>query len=239
MIDLNSVSRLGSGLHRPECVLSTQNGRLYTADWRGGVGVMEANGEQWALLPKDASLELKPNGICLMPDGSVLMAHLGSEDGGVYRISEAGDVSAFCLEVEGEALPPSNYVHLDSVGRVWITVSTRQIPRSKGYHPDVADGFVVLVDRRGARIVADTLGYTNECLVDPSGQFLYVNETFGRKLVRYAITEAGELRNKHTVTEFGLGIFPDGMTFDSEGGIWITSIVSNRVIRVAPDGSQH
>ena len=27
-------------------------------------------------------------------------------------------------------------------------------------------------------------------------------------------------------------------SFDAEGGIWITSIVSNRVIRVLPDGSQ-
>ena len=31
---------------------------------------------------------------------------------------------------------------------------------------------------------------------------------------------------------------PDGLCFDSEGGIWVTSIVSNRVIRIAPDGSQ-
>jgi len=40
------------------------------------------------------------------------------------------------------------------------------------------------------------------------------------------------------VTTFGHGTYPDGLTFDAEGGIWITSIVSNRVIRVSPDGSQ-
>jgi hypothetical protein len=40
------------------------------------------------------------------------------------------------------------------------------------------------------------------------------------------------------VAEFGPGIFPDGLAFDAEGGVWITSVVSNRVIRVAPDGSQ-
>lgn len=238
MIALDNISRLGAGLNRPECVLSTSNGRLYTADWRGGVGIMEANGEQWYLLPNDKSLQLKPNGICLLPDSSLLMAHLGAEDGGVYRISENGDTDAFCLEADGETLPPSNYVHLDAKGRVWITVSTRKTPRSEGYKPDVADGFVVLVDKQGARIVADSLGYTNECLVDPSGEFLYVNETFARRLVRFNIAANGDLSNKQTVATFSAGTFPDGMTFDSAGAIWITSIVSNRVIKISPDGQQ-
>ena len=238
MIQLDSIGRRGSDLNRPECVLSTSNGRLYTADWRGGVGIIEPNGEQWYLLPTNSSLDLKPNGICLMPDRSLLVAHLGAEDGGVYRIDENGDTTPFCLEADGEALPPSNYVHLDAKGRVWVTVSTRKTPRSEGYKPDVADGFVVLIDDRGARIVADSLGYTNECLVDPSGQYLYVNETFARKLVRFSIAQNGDLKNKQTVAEFSAGTFPDGMTFDSAGGIWITSIVSNRVIKITPDGRQ-
>ena len=30
-------------------------------------------------------------------------------------------------------------------------------------------------------------------------------------------------------------MFPDGLAFDAEGGFWITSIVSNRLLRVAPN----
>ncbi|WP_085906911.1 SMP-30/gluconolactonase/LRE family protein [Kiloniella majae] len=242
MIDLDNVEKIGSGLNRPECVLATSNGRLFTADWRGGVGVTEKDGSQWYLLPNDKTLNLKPNGICLLPDGAVLIAHLGDTVGGVYRIDQDGTTTPFCLEVDGKPLPPSNYVHLDDKGRVWITVSTRKMPRSEGYKPDVKDGFVVLVDsltdNTKARIVADNLGYTNECLVSPDGSKLYVNETFARKLVSFDIAKNGDLSNKTIEAEFGLGTFPDGMTFDTEGGIWITSIVSNRVIRIAPDGSQ-
>jgi hypothetical protein len=40
------------------------------------------------------------------------------------------------------------------------------------------------------------------------------------------------------VATFEKGTFPDGLAFDAEGGVWIASIVSNRLIRVAPDGSQ-
>ena len=239
MIDLDDIHTLGSGLQRPECVLTTANGRIYTADWRGGIGVIEADGSQWYLLPKASDIELKPNGICLMPDGSFLIAHLGADDGGIYRISETGELSPFCLEINGEPLAPSNYVHLDKQNRIWITVSTRQVPRSKGYNPEVADGFVAMIDQDcKARIVADNLGYTNECLTSPDGKQLIVNETFGRKLTAYDIEENGDLSNKRTLAKFDSGTFPDGLTYDSESGIWITSIVSNRVIRIAPNGTQ-
>ena len=173
-----------------------------------------------------------------MPDGSFLIAHLGEEDGGIYRIAEDGTTTPFCVEVEGVPLPPSNYVHLDEQGRIWLTVSTRKIPRSDGYHPDVRDGFIVLVDEGRARIVADGLGFTNECLVHPDQKRLFVNETFARQLVSFDIAENGDLSNKTIIAEFAMGTYPDGLAFDTDGGVWITSIISNRVIRVAPDGTQ-
>lgn len=40
------------------------------------------------------------------------------------------------------------------------------------------------------------------------------------------------------VASFGPGTFPDGLAFDEAGGAWVVSIVSNRLIRVAADGSQ-
>lgn len=238
MIELDKISKIGIKLNRPECVLTTSNGRIYTADWRGGIGIIEPDGTQWYLIADFDDVILRPNGICLMPDGSILIAHLGLENGGVYRIEENGKTEPFCLVVAGEPLPPTNYVHLDDRGRIWITVSTRQIPRGKAYNPNTADGFIVLVDKGKARIVADNLGFTNECLVHPNGKHLYVNETFARKLIKFDIAENGDLSNKSIVAEFNFGTYPDGLTFDTGGGIWITSIVSNRVIRIDANGAQ-
>ena len=48
----------------------------------------------------------------------------------------------------------------------------------------------------------------------------------------------GTLGKRHTVTEYGHGTYPDGLYFDEAGGFWVVSIVSNRVIRVDPGGSQ-
>ena len=71
-----------------------------------------------------------------------------------------------------------------------------------------------------------------------SGQWLYVNETFSRKLSRFAIGVDGSLGVKEDITEFGHGVFPDGLAFDVNGDAWVVSIVSNRVIQVSRDGSQ-
>ncbi len=235
---LSDLRFRGSGLLRPECVLTTIDGDLYTADWRGGVAHLLPDGTQSLYrAPGVSARPLKPNGIALRRDGSFLLADLGDVLGGVFMLARDGSVRPFLEQVDGADLPPTNFVFEDSHDRVWITVSTRHIPRATAYCADVADGFIVLVDSRGARIVADGLGYTNEAMLSPDGGWLYVNETFSRRLSRFRVSVGGTLAAKETVTSFGHGTYPDGLAFDVEGHIWITSIVSNRVLRVAPDGS--
>ncbi len=230
---------IGTDLVRPECVLATASGDIFTADWRGGVAHIGPNGQQQLYVgsPVDGEV-LKPNGIALLRDGAFLLAHLGAERGGVYRLDRDGQTRPVLQTVDGVDLPPTNYVVEDRQGRFWITVSTRLTPRSLGYRKTCDDGFVVMMDAKGARIVADGLGYTNECVVDAAGEWLYVNETFTRRLSRFAIAENGSLGTKQVVAEFGPGVFPDGLALDVEGGVWVVSIVSNSLIHVTPDGRQ-
>ena len=236
-IDLDDVEFLGAGLVRPECVLCTKAGTLFVSDWDGGVTRIGPDGGQQRILAP-ASAGLRPNGIALSRDGSFLIAHLGDTEGGVFRLRRDGGLEPVLIEVAGEALPPTNFVMEDALGRLWITVSTPRAPRHLGYRRDLAEGFIVLLDPRGARVVARDLGYTNEVQIDPSGEWLYVNETFGRRLSRFRIGANGDLSERQTVTEFGLGTFPDGLAFDCEGAAWVVSIVSNRVIRVDRGGRQ-
>ena len=135
-------------------------------------------------------------------------------------------------------MPPANFVGVDARGRTWITVSTWQEPRSLAYRPEVADGFIVLVDEQGPRMAAEGIGYTNEAIVAPGGDWLYVNETFGRRTSRYPILAGNALGQRETHAEYGPGTFPDGLAFDEAGGVWITSVISNRVIHVGRDGRQ-
>lgn len=230
----------GQGLSRPECVLATADGRLLTADWRGGVCEIGVRGGQRLRLPRrpDGGA-LKPNGIALLADGSLLLAQLGDHDGGVWQLTRDDQVRPWLLEVDGLRLPPTNFVLPTADGGAYVTVSTRREPRALGYRPGEGDGFIVQVTAAGrAGIVADGLGYTNEVALHPSGDWLYVNETFARRLSRFPRRDDGTLGPRETVTSFGAGTFPDGLAFDVEGHAWVVSIVSNRLIRVAPDGAQ-
>ena len=236
LIDLASIKRIGTGLNRPECVLANARGDIYTADWRGGVAHIRPDGTQvlyLCVLP--GKRPARPNGIALRRDGTFLFADLGVDLGGVFALSRDGAVRPFIEKVDGIALPPSNFVAEDAQGRIWITVSTRLVPRALAYRRDVADGFVVLVDRRGARIVADGLGYTNEAILDARGEWLYVNETFARVTSRFPVRPDGRLGQREIFVEYGVGTYPDGMAFDEDGHLWVVSIISNRVLRIAPN----
>ncbi|MEO8133840.1 MAG: SMP-30/gluconolactonase/LRE family protein [Betaproteobacteria bacterium] len=237
-IGLDAVEFVGSRLARPECVLCTSAGDVFAADRRGGVSHIMPDGTQriYAGGTFDLSGPLLTNGVALDRDGSFLVTHLAEGEGGVFRLHRDGRLLPVLRDVDGIELHVTNFVLLDTRDRLWITISTRHCPRIKSFRPGVDDGYIVLLDQHGARIVADGLGFTNECRIDPSGKWLYVNETYSRRLTRFRLAEDGGLSQRETVMEFGPGDFPDGLAFDVEGGLWVTCILSNRLIRIGADG---
>ncbi len=245
--DLGDLAFVGHGLSRPECAVAHSSGLIFTPDWTddGGISVIYPNGDvkrhlakNWSDIARKFELDepLRPNGICLLEEGSFLLAHLGSERGGVFHLTPDGVVSPHLCEIDGDPLPPTNFVTVDAENRTWVTVSTRRLPRALAYRSDVADGFIAVIVDGAANIVADNLGYTNECVPHPDGKRLFVNETFARRLTSFDIGPNGSLTNRKTVAELGEGTFPDGLAFDQRGDAWLTSIVSNRVLRVTDAG---
>ena len=219
---------VGQDLERPECVLACASGRLFMSDGRGGVTTIAPDGTENRI----GQSSLVPNGIALCRDGSFLVANL-SPAGGVWRIGADGQVTPFLQEVDGRLLPRVNFVALDLRERIWICVSA--LATEDAYPIHAKTGFIALVDKAGTRIVADGLQYTNECRIDAACRYLYVNETFGRRLTRFAIAEDGALRDRETFAEFSPGDFPDGLTLDADGGLWVVCVGSNRIYRVGQD----
>ena len=230
-IALAALGATGHDLARPECVLACRDGTLYVSDKRGGVTRILPDGQQTFF----GHADLVPNGIALQHDGTFLASSLEGVPG-VWRIDRAGHATPWLTEVDGVTLGAVNFVRLDHLGRVWVCVSATDM--SGHTYPTSATGFIALVDQRGARIVAAGLRFTNECVPSADGKYLYVNETFARRLTRFDLAADGTLGARATVTEFGHGVYPDGLALDVEGHVWIVSVVSNRVIRVSPSGRQ-
>lgn len=242
-IALDQVTSFGTGLRRPECVLATESGDLFVAHLGSGVMHIAPDGRQRAI-GAVAEVDGKPwipNGIALTQEGDFLVANMG-EGGGLWRLRGDGSVTPFLRTVDGVALTATNFVTADRSGRLWVTVTTRQWPISKAMTPrgsgQVADGYLFVVDEAGARIVADGFAFANEVRLNADESEVYVVETFGRRITRFAVGAKARLSRREVFTEFGHGIFADGAAFDAEGCLWIASIISNRILRVAPDGSQ-
>jgi sugar lactone lactonase YvrE len=242
-ISLNAVTSVGTGLRRPECVVASKDGHVYVSHLGAGLLKLSPDGTQTVLGSTqmvDGELWI-PNGFARREDGSFLIANMG-ESGGVWKLDMEGRVIPELRQVDGTTLGATNFVLRDQHDRVWITVSTRQWPISEAFKRRdgriIADGYIVLVDRMGPRIVADGLAFANELRLSPSGDRLYVAETMGSRIKQFLVRPDGSLDAGKTFTDFAGAAFPDGITFDQEEFLWTASIISNQVIRVAPDGRQ-
>jgi sugar lactone lactonase YvrE len=234
LVSLSELQYVGEGLRRPESILATSSGELFVSDHVEGVRQVGRPARRLTGAPPG----FLPNGFAMTREREFLVANLAGV-GGVWRIDAGFNAHPLLMEVEGEKLSTTNFVGLDHQQRIWISMSTRQLPRELAFNRDTRDGFIALVDGQGARIVADGIGFTNECRVSPDGQWLYVNETYQRRLTRFAIGERSGrtvLGGKESFFEFSEGDFPDGLAFDSTGAAWVACIVSNRVLRLEAGG---
>jgi len=226
------LTQTGHGLNRPECVLATRDGSLYTGDWTLGIARIAPDGTTGPAVEADVIGQgFRPNGIAMTPEGDFLFANLGRA-GGVWRVGPRGDVRPFATECAGHPIPPANFVLVDG-DRAWITISSTT---RKHEHFTAAEksGQILLVRNGTVTVAAEGLNWTNELRLSPDGRHLFVNETFACRTTRYDVAADGALTNPVRIA-FPDDTYPDGMAFDAEGALWITCVISNRLVRVAPD----
>jgi sugar lactone lactonase YvrE len=146
-------------------------------------------------------------------------------------ISSAGETRTLLDRFQGAPLGAVNYACADGTDRIWLSVMTRGLPWHTALSARHVDGYILRIDGPGARseIVADGFDLTNEVKLSPDGHHLYAVETFGSRVVRFAIRRDGSLGEKETVGPESLGpdVMPDGITFDVFGNLWITVINQN------------
>jgi sugar lactone lactonase YvrE len=232
----DGIVPVGSGLHRPECVLTTRSGDLYVSDELGGIAHIRPDRSTARYHGRsETGQSLGANGFAMLPDGSFLLAPVCG--GAVHRLWRDGRAQAFLSEVDGLVIDSPNFVLLDDRERIWICVLSRsERKKMKTFLRDQRDGYIILVDNKGARIVADNIGFPNEVRIHPAGKYLYTTETLAARLLRYPLHEDGSLGIAEVMCDFDESNMFDGFGMDAEGGCWITSLVSNRMWYYSPRG---
>ena len=246
-VDRRDIRTIGQDLQRPECILAEPDGTLWSADARGGVMRIGADGTQ-RLIAQTVDTHFKesdradkyilkgtlPNGLAFDRNGDILIANFGTN--AVERMTRDGRSRTLYTEIDGLPLGKTNFILRDSRDRLWLTVTTRLEPWTRAVTERADDGYVALIDERGIRIVADGFVGTNEVRLDAREEWLYVVESNARRISRLRVQPDGSLTDREIFGPPDLGGIPDGFTFDAFGNLWVTLVMYDRLIAITPEG---
>jgi gluconolactonase len=242
--DRKSIRTIGRDLQRPECILAERDGTLWSADARGGVMRIGADGtqrlvaqtvdthfEESARADKYILKGTLPNGLAFDRNGDILIANFGTN--AVECMTREGRSRTLYTEIDGQPLGKTNFILRDSRDRLWLTVTTRLEPWTRAVTERTDDGYVALIDERGIR---DGFVGTNEVRLDAREEWLYVVESNARRISRLRVQPDGSLTDREIFGPPDLGGIPDGFTFDSFGNLWVTLVMYDRLIAITPEG---
>ena len=247
-VDPASIRRIGRELQRPECILAEPDGTLWAADARGGVMRIDPDGSQKLIcqtpdshfdLSRSSSKSLLegtlPNGLAFDRNGDFLVSNFGTDR--LERMTRSGETTVLLDRIDGRPPGKVNFVLRDSRDRIWITVSTMVNPWSDAINSTLADGSIILIDEKGARVVADGFRFTNEIRLDAREEWLYVAETTGKCVTRLRVRPDGSLTDREVFgpSNLGPGVV-DGIAFDAYGNLWASMIFADRLVAITPEG---
>ena len=248
-MDRAAIRHVGHDLQRPECVLAEPDGTLWSADARGGVMRIASDRTQTLVTPtvvarpqEGSGFEARyvraegslPNGLAFDANGDFLIANWGTD--AIESMNRAGAIRTLYDHIDGEPLGKANFVMRDRRGRVWFTVTTREVPWTRQLQTKANDGYIGLIDERGCHVVAEGFCGTNEIRFDAQEEWLYVVESTGRRISRLRASPNGELTQREVYGPAQLPGFPDGFAFDDFGNLWITLIFSDELVAITPEG---
>lgn len=153
---------------------------------------------------------------------------------GFHDLDLEGD--SFSLRHFGspEADRPDNRLNdakADAHGRIWAG--------SKDDSDQAASGALYRLDpdRRWSR-QDDGYGVSNGPAFSPDGAVLYHTDSAARTVHAFDLAADGTLSNKRPFIRFAEEWgYPDGMTTDAQGGLWIAHWDGGRISRFHPDGT--
>jgi sugar lactone lactonase YvrE len=123
-----------------------------------------------------------------------------------------------------------NDAKVDGRGRLWVgSMDDREQDPTGVLYRVTWDGNWQPMDR----------GYivTNGPAFSPDGQTLYHTDTFAGEIYAFDLDAAGGLSNKRLFIKIPPGDgYPDGMTVDNDGHIWLAHFAGGRLTRFDPSG---
>jgi sugar lactone lactonase YvrE len=124
-----------------------------------------------------------------------------------------------------------NDAKVDRQGRLWAGTGDRGETAATG-------SLYVFAADHSWRAVDRNIICSNGPAFSPDGRFAYFSDSYIQQVVRYDIDpKTGAVGPRQPfVTVTDANVFPDGMTVDADGGVWVAHWDGWRIVRYTPDG---
>lgn len=216
-----------SGLRFPEGS-RWHDGRLYFSDMH--TGQVLALDPETKELEEVAHLDGQPSGLGWTSDGKLVVSSM--LDNTVYKVNEDKSLEVWA-NVSDLTDWPTNELCVSPDGHGYLGGFGYDF-----YHEAPAEpGPVFHISPDGsAELGAAGFTFPNGTVVLPGTRTLVVAETWGHCLTAFDIADDGSLINRREWAKLWADSTADGIDVDADHGIWISSIVEHKFVRVVEGG---
>jgi gluconolactonase len=204
-------------IDHPECIAFDRQGDL----WAGG----EAG--QIYRIPPDGNPQLITTmggfcgGLAFSPADELFVCNPAL---GIARVSPSGNFSVFASHAGNHKLVCPNYGLFDSAGNYYVTDSG-QWKKNNGY-------LLRFTPDGNGQILAGPFGYTNGLALSMDERFLFMVESNTDSVIRFEVSSNGSVSPPELYAD-SCGRFPDGLTLDAEGNLYVCCYASDEIWRVS------
>jgi gluconolactonase len=217
-IPIEKFEIYATGLDHPECLAFDRQGDL----WAGGEGGQIYRIASDRKVHQVASLGGFCAGLAFSPQDELFVCNAQH---GIVHVKPSGEFSVFASHAGSHKLVCPNYGLFDFAGNYYVTDSGVFRKRN---------GYVLRFTPDGAgEIVAGPLGYTNGLALSADEKHLFMVESDTDSVLRFEVRPDGSL-GEPEIFATECGRFPDGLTLDAEGNLYVCCYASDEIWRLNP-----
>lgn len=173
------------------------------------------------------------NGITTDNKGNLIIAQ---HDGMVSRITPDKEVNVLVRSYQGKRLNSPNDVAVKSDGAIYFTDPPYGVSEEE---KELSFSGVYMLRDDKLTLLFDGFDRPNGIVFSPDEKYIYINDTPSGEIMRFEVSESGELKNGQKFADVGQETengAADGMVVDTEGRLYSTG--PGGIYVFAPDGRQ-
>lgn len=224
LIQLEEFIPFVEGLDHPEGVAWGPDGHVYAGGEAGQIYRINLDDGNFEEIASTGGFVL---GLCL--DGAANIYACDHVNHCVFQITPTGDVSVYASGAPERQMLTPNYPVFDAAGNLYVSDSGAW---------DQANGCLFRVKPGGETELVndDPLPFPNGLALSPDGHELYMVLSNLPGVGKFQISESGQVGSVEMVVELPQTVVPDGLTFDSQGNLYISCYAPDYIYRLTPNG---